>query len=364
LTGGAAEVFSSDTVQQRGSNTSIDVRSASRFDRCASEIRGVLGDDQLGIRFFLVDRAGRLRARYRGGRPIDLGRRQVLARRRSLIEGTATSLEGGDRGSVGFFPIDGGGRVIGVAEISSAGEPPARRREVEAAIGRLSDRLRRDANPQGELDIGLAWVAHELRGPLLATRFCLENTADRVDPGPARSILRAADELRRLASGLESLLDLAVGDGPIRRRPVDLAVLVHEAADCCLAEVGDGRVVIEETHPLAVVADPLHLRSAIENLIRNALRYSTPGTTVLVIVERRDEQAVVEVRDEGDGIRPEDRERVFEPLTRGPSDVGGTGMGLFVARRVAERHGGTIRYHEPRDGLSAFELRLPVKESA
>jgi signal transduction histidine kinase len=366
-TGATAEMLSEETEHQpSGDRTVSAVRDASEFHRCSCEIRLLLDPDDLGVRFFFEDRAGRLRSAYRFGQPIDLGRRLVVSRRQALTGGRTRFLDG-DGCVVGLFPIDRSGEVVGVVEVSILGKSLRRDRfELERAIARLSERLQRNAELDRQrrtLDISLAWVAHELRGPLLAARLSLENTADGLGPTDARSIARATDELSRLAAGLDSILHLAVGNGTIKRRRVELTELVRDAAGCCVAETNDDRVVIEAGDRLAVFADPLHLRSAIENLIRNALRYSTPGTTVLVTVGSRADHVVVEVQNEGSGVGPDDRERIFEPLVHGRRGDG-TGLGLFVARRVVERHGGTIRYHEPREGLSAFELRLPAKESA
>jgi signal transduction histidine kinase len=367
-TGAAAEVLS-ESAYQRGSVAELPaVQSASDFHRCFSELQLLLHRNELGVRFFFEDRAGRLRSAHRYGRTIDLGRRQMVLRRESLSDGRTRLLEGEGERLVGLFPINRFGSVVGVVEVSTTGRSLLRRRlAVEAAVGRLSERLQRDAELERErqdLDIGLAWVAHELRGPLLAARLSLENTADGLGATDARSIFRAADELTQLAARLDSILHLLVGNGTIRRRQVDVVAVVRDAAGCCVAASGDDRVVIEgRSDRLTMVADPLHLRSAIENLIGNALRYSTPGTTVVVTTEPRGDHIVVEVQNEGSGIRPDHRERIFEPLVRGRSGAG-TGLGLFVARRVIERHGGTIRYHEPRDGLSVFELRLPTKGAA
>jgi signal transduction histidine kinase len=176
-------------------------------------------------------------------------------------------------------------------------------------------------------------------------------------------IARAIAELGRLAGGVESVLHWAVGDRVIRRRLVDLAALLREAVDCCVAETGDDRVVVEGDDQLWIHADPLHLRSAIENPIRNALRFSTPGTKVRVTVERHEEGPTIEFENEGPGISPDDRERIFEPLVRGP-DSWGTGLGLFVTRRVLESHGGTIRCYQPDETHLVFQLRLPPEALA
>ena len=367
-TGAAAEVLSLEAIQRRRADVVVSAaHDQPEFNRCARELQLLLHRNELGVAFFFEDRAGRLRPAYRFGGRNDLGRRVLPLRREALTDGRTRFLEGRDGSLVGLFPMDGIGVAIGVVEVSTPGRTLHRHREeVERTISRLTERLHRNAeldHHRRSLEMSLAWAAHELRGPLLAARLTLENTADDLDPTDAGPILRATDELSRLAAGLDSFLHLAVGNGTIRRRPLDLMSLVRDAAMCCMAETGDDRIVIEGSDRLSVIADPLHLRSAIENLIRNALRYSTPGTAVLVVVGSGEGHVVVQVVNEGSGVRANDRERIFEPLIRGRFGSG-TGIGLFVARRVIERHGGTIRYHEPGDGLSAFELRLPAKESA
>ena len=366
-TGAAAEVLSEDAALRRPDVVVSAVRDGPEFHRCSQELRSLLHRNDLGVAFYFEDRAGRLRAVYRSGQTSDPGRRVQPLRREALTDARTRFLRARDGRLVGLFPVDGFGDAIGVAEVSTPGRTlHLRRRDVERTVARLSERLHRNAELDRQrqtIDIGMAWVAHELRGPLLATRLTLENTADALDPPDARSIARAVEELSRLAAGLDSILDLAVGNGTIRRRSVELTSLVRDAVRSCMAEAEDDRVVIEGSDRLPVDADPLHLRCAIENLIRNALRYSKPGTTVVVTIGPREDHAVVEVLNEGPGVRPGDRERIFEPMVHGPCGSG-TGIGLFVARRVVERHGGTIRYHEPRDGLSAFEVRLPAEESA
>jgi signal transduction histidine kinase len=186
----------------------------------------------------------------------------------------------------------------------------------------------------------------------------LEHAASSEHNGTGTTMLRAADELSRLAEGMESVLHWAVGRGRVRYGRVDLVSLAHDAVDCCVAETGEDRVLIDGSNRLIVNVDALHVRSAIENLVRNALRYSIPGTKVRVTVELRDGQPTIEVENEGPGIPEADREVIFEPLALGANGLG-TGLGLFVVGRVVDRHGGTIRCYEPEEGRFAFELRLP-----
>jgi signal transduction histidine kinase len=333
------------------------------FDRCGAELHEIYPDHDFGLRCFMADPRGRLHPVYRRGHPIDLGRRQLAARKETFADGVVRLVEGPDDRIVGHYPIDRRGPAIGVAEISTGHRGLLQhQREVESAIGRLSQRLRvmadRDRRQQ-QLDLGLAWTAHELRGPLLATRLWLEHAADALQ-GDVEPIGRAISELGRLARGVESLLRWAVGDEEIALTRLDLTEVVRQAAVACMAESGDERVVLDGEERLWVAGDAFHLRSAIENPIRNALRHSTPGTEVRVTVERHGPDPTVVVRNYALPTIPLEGEQIFEPFVRGRESAG-AGLGLFVTRRVVERHGGTVRCRRMEDELVEFELRFPAE---
>ena len=326
----------------------------------ADTLRSLVDEPEFGIRILLNDRHGDLRIVRTEGNPLNIGHRQATARQQTLRDRIVRTLQRGPL-AVWFFPIDRRGSAIGVAEITaSAATLERHQRELQSVIGQMSGVLRRemDVNERRrELDLRLAWTAHELRGPLYAIRAWLEQA----DSGEAQSSLlirRATDELTRITGGLGSLLSWATGRERLDERAVDLVALARDAVDSCVAETGQDRVVMEGTERLIVLVDPSHLRSALENLVRNALRYSVPGSKVRVLVETRDGQPAVEIENEGAGIPEEDRDMIFEPMTRG-TDGFGSGLGLYVVRRVVESHGGTIRCFEPEEGKVSFELRLP-----
>jgi len=328
------------------------------MDGCVSHIRTLFPTAGFGVRFLLADRRGHLRVALNDGVPIDLGRHQAESRRLTFADGTTRILEGPDGLEVGIFPIDRRGPALGVAEVSTSVGAIARWRwDVEAALGRVAARLRHRVE-RWDLDVGLAWTAHELLGPLRAATLWLENSEAAGRQSGSVPIGRAIEELTRLAEGIDSVLHWAVGDETLECRREDLVAISHEAVECCVAETGQDRVVVEGHDRLDVVVDPLHLRSAIMNIVRNALRYSGPGTKIRVTVELRDGGPTVEVENEGPRIPEEDRRTIFEPLAHG-ANGSGTGLGLFVAHRIVERHGGTIRCHEPAEGHVAFEIRLP-----
>ena len=348
-------------------DASSRIASVDATDRYVEDLRSLLGESSFGLRLLLADQRGHLRVVRVEGHPIDGGRRQAEARRLTLTDGISRTLEQLSGAAVTIYPIDRRGEALGVAEVSGCMATIDRhRRELERVIGRVSAILRGEAEGdqrRRELRLGLAWTAHELRGPLHAVRMILEDAAISGRDGTGTTLLRAADELSRLADGLESVLHWAVGDGRVNSRKTDLVALTYDAVDSCVAETGEDRVVVEGSDRLYARVDALHMRSAIENLIRNALRYSTRGTKVRVVVELREGEPTIEVDNEGSGISAKDREKIFDPMAVGENGLG-TGLGLFVVSRVVERHGGTIRCNEGEAGHVTFELRLPRSAAA
>jgi signal transduction histidine kinase len=166
------------------------------------------------------------------------------------------------------------------------------------------------------------------------------------------------------------LLLLARADaGRVRRRePIDLRTVVREASaevapiaedHELTVEVGDEPLVIEGT------GDELH-RLAL-NLMQNALVHTPPRTSVHVSARRSGHDAVVEVSDNGPGIPPELRERVFDRFVRGDGDRSGStgsGLGLSIVRAVARSHGGRVELGASESGGARFSVRLPMQPAA
>jgi signal transduction histidine kinase len=107
--------------------------------------------------------------------------------------------------------------------------------------------------------------------------------------------------------------------------------------------------------------DPVQFRIAVMNLVRNALRHARQGS-ITVRVLREDDDSVVTVADEGRGVPEAVRDRIFEPFVTGHAETaeprGGSGLGLFICKRIVERHDGTVTM-EDRGGGSIFVVRLP-----
>ncbi|MGZ8579476.1 MAG: sensor histidine kinase [Actinomycetota bacterium] len=245
---------------------------------------------------------------------------------------------------------------------------PERRAVLRTACSLLSEsldhigsvdwaRMRND-----HLDLALACTAHELRGPLAGARAALDHVHID-DPGPqSRELLRQTkDELGQLAELVDPLLRWSAGPSSLEKRQVDLVLLVREAVTSCLLEPEGVEVGIEAPDRLMVQADGPQLRGAIGNVVRNALAYSPSSAPVTVIVEDRDAVARVRVRDRGRGVPEEERHLIFDPFARGRAGNGvrdGRGLGLFIARRIIEAHGGCIGLRPARPGAEFF-IELP-----
>jgi signal transduction histidine kinase len=244
--------------------------------------------------------------------------------------------------------------------------------ELAAAFDEMAERVEALVRAEKEL---LANVSHEVRTPLARIRVALELAAEG-DLEKARRYLGeiGADlvELDRLVDDVLSAarLDLAArgGNGKaavVRREPVDLAAFVADAA-CRFAERWPDRELVQELAPAlpTLSGDAPMLRRLVDNLLDNAAKYSSAPTPVRLAARAEAGAAVLEVRDQGIGIAPEDLPRLFTPFFRTDRSrarqSGGFGLGLALARRIAQAHGGDIELDSQVDRGTVFRVRLPV----
>jgi signal transduction histidine kinase len=194
----------------------------------------------------------------------------------------------------------------------------------------------------------IANVSHELRTPIFALQAVLENVVDGVsDPDTLRTALAQTERLGRLVTELLDLSRIEAGVQPLDLEPFDVAdfltAAVREAEVAAGAAGRDVRFVVH-AEPGKAMADPGRLHQVVANLLDNAARHSPPGGTVTAAARRDPGRLVIEVTDEGPGIPPDQRARVFERFTRGEraGHSGGTGLGLAIAQWVVELHGGDV----------------------
>jgi len=267
-------------------------------------------------------------------------------------------------GAEGATVIESAHAVILVADDprSASGFLPVLRSLFLDALGRLGDVALAQRRSE-QLDLGLAWTAHEVRAPLLGARATIDYLLEKGAQVEDRELLsQSRHELGELAGMVEALLKWAVGQEPLHGRRTDLVRVVREAVEANTPDPVRARVKMSSPLDLWLLADPRELRSAVANLVSNALAYSPSHADVEVIVEGGRDFAAVIVRDQGPGVPPEERESIFDPLIRGQAgnaSRNGKGLGLFIARRVVEAHGGSISV-EPSTTGTAFRIELPV----
>lgn len=218
------------------------------------------------------------------------------------------------------------------------------------------------AERRGKRDLSIAWTAHELRGPLLGVRAALEMMLERRDPDVAdHAVLRTSlRELDHLTTTTEAILTWAAGERPLMRKHADLVRIVEEAVESSRLEVGDHDVHVIAPESAMGWFDPPHLRTAVSNLLRNALAYAYAGSKVTIVVEEAGGYLELSVQNEGPMIAPEERQKIFDPFVRSSSGSGrnGNGLGLYIARRVVESHGGRI-WAESDQAATTFRVQLP-----
>jgi signal transduction histidine kinase len=198
----------------------------------------------------------------------------------------------------------------------------------------------------------LANVSHELRTPLARLRMTVEFLKDVADPRRKADLEADIEEIDALleqillSSRLEAVTALDI------REELDLLALVaEEASRCPESDVGGESVTVG--------GDPSLLRRMVRNLIENAHRHGQPP--VKVVVARSDNAASLTVSDAGQGIVPEERERLFTPFHRsGLSSSSGSGLGLALVRQIARRHGGEAVCRESSAGNTIFEVKIPT----
>jgi two-component system sensor histidine kinase CpxA len=219
-------------------------------------------------------------------------------------------------------------------------------------------------------------IAHELRSPLTRLNVALEISRKHTDKNAKRFLDRIAAETDNLSLLITQLLTLSRLDNAnltLQRKPVVLEELVGRIAQDASfeGETRDCAVVFECRDRCTLPADGNLLRSAIENVIRNALRFTPKGTQVEVtqLLEREGSgvKAVICVRDFGPGVPPGNLKKLFEPFFRADAVTVRTnqsaGLGLAIAMRAVHMHNGLIMARNADDGGLIVEIRLPLEPS-
>jgi two-component system sensor histidine kinase CpxA len=209
-------------------------------------------------------------------------------------------------------------------------------------------------------------ISHELRSPLARLGVAVELARSGDDTEAALNrIQKESDRLNSLVGQLLQVTRVEGDPGLLRPVPVRLDEMVAELVDDSRieAEARGCALELKSTEPVTVDGDPELLRRAVENLIRNAIRYAPPATSVEVTIGCTSGTCRVAVRDYGPGVPEEALARIFDPFYRVETDrnrvSGGVGLGLSIARRAVVLHKGRLTARNMRPGL-AVEMELPA----
>ena len=202
-----------------------------------------------------------------------------------------------------------------------------------------------------------------LRSPLANIVRSAEEMIERPDDGVPSDYADYASDIASAARHLMSVVR-SLGEQPERRGPVrvDVSALVQEAVALLESTARERGVVIgvERGAGLFARGEARSVIQVLVNLLTNALRHSPEATAITVSFERANGRVMVHVADEGPGIEPGDRERIFEPFQKGSETGEGSGLGLAIARRLARSMGGDVRLESTLGQGARFSLDLPA----
>ncbi len=274
--------------------------------------------------------------------------------------------------SVTVSPLkDAAGKVIGTSRVV---RDITERKRAEETLEQHAAAL---AEADHRKDAFLATLAHELRNPLATIRANVHLLRLKMDDRIAaeQSCARMDRQVTVLVRLIDDLMDvsrISQDKLTLRREPLDLATVVQaglESSQPTRDQRGHAVALTLPPEPIIVDGDATRLAQVVGNLLTNAAKYSDPGSTIALTLERQGSKAVLSVRDHGIGIAPADVPRLFEMFAQigNASHLaqGGLGIGLHLVKRLVELHGGSVGTRS--EGLghgSEFVVRLPVLQLA
>ena len=267
-----------------------------------------------------------------------------------------------------FVPVVGpDGDVVAVAGTT---RDVTDRQQAEQAIREQAERLSEADRAKDEF---LATLSHELRNPLAPLRNSLAllrmaGNGDATSAPVHEMMERQVNHLVRLVDDLLEMSRISRGTFALRKERVNVAAIVRNAIETSEPLIHAAKHQLNVSLPdesLWLEGDPVRLAQILSNLLNNAAKYTDEGGQISVQAWRQEDAAMISVRDNGTGIAPDTLPRMFAMFTRGDRasghGPGGLGIGLALARRLAEMHGGTVNaYSEGAGKGSVFTVRLPL----
>ena len=322
----------------------------------------------------LRDEAGEPALRARSG---DLPKSALAAARRALAE--TRPVVGADGIAL---PLIAGDRIVGAVALHVPGVTEFAEPEI-TFVGALANQAalaidkaslyaleRKTAESLRELDRArsdfVAVVTHDLRTPLSTIRGYLDLFAENAKNGdrvPLRDASAQVERLDQLVDGILASVKADRVDLDVRRARFDLRSSLVGASRGLTAMARRHKLVPPRAGaPLWVRGDKRRTAEVVAGLVHNASKYAPERTRITIAIGKDRERAIVRVSDEGPGVPPEDRARMFDPFVRlGSEDVSGAGIGLFSCRRVVEAQGGSLWYEDRAAGRGAvFAFSVPL----
>jgi two-component system, OmpR family, sensor histidine kinase CpxA len=244
--------------------------------------------------------------------------------------------------------------------------------ELMRDFDRMAERIQNLVAAQRRL---LTDISHELRSPLARLNVALELARQRSGGEAAGALERIDRESTRLNEMIQRLLTLARlegGEDSLEKCPVDLGQLIREIAKDASFEAQSRRshVAVDTAENCVVYGNPSLLHSAIENVVRNAIRHTEEGTSVQIQLERSaaaPAEAIVRVTDFGPGVPEDALDKLFRPFYRIDDargrQTGGVGLGLSITARAVSLCGGTVEARNRAQGGLILEIRLPLLDT-
>lgn len=219
----------------------------------------------------------------------------------------------------------------------------------------------------------LSDISHELRSPLARLNVALELGRRKAGLDAQADLERIeveADRMNELIGRILALARAESREASTTSESVDLADVVRRVTDDARYEAQRQQksVVLRTTAAPTVNGDPRLIASAVDNIVRNAIRYTPERSSVDVVIDRAARDAVITVRDHGPGAPQSELERIFAPFHRVESardrESGGVGLGLTIARRAIHVHGGSITAENVSDGGLRVTIRIPTEDAS
>src|SRR5271157_1731738 len=262
--------------------------------------------------------------------------------------------------------LDPRGRLLGGIVASRARDEVG---ELSRSLGELTARLKHRV---GQMESFASDVSHEFKNPLASIRSAAEIANTSREPEERRAmlsmVLEDVSRMERLLTGvreisrIDSGADDAEGDAAVDVK--EIAVRVVSAAR--RRSNGNQVTFVVDGEGATAWLPPVRLEQVVENLVDNATGFSPPGGVVRVSVAKDGGFAVLRVRDDGPGIPPEHRERIFDrffSFRPGEKKGAHAGLGLSIVKAIAESHGGTVTVDATPEGGAGFEVRLPERST-